>query len=307
MSSIFLLLFSILVISIRANNVLQRDIRKLSEENIKQISQDSENLKSLLKESENNNRFKFDKIFVDLKNLQKTNKYIITEKIEQKINNTEDYIQKCVRIEIFDMITKEEDSSGSGVIVGQDASSIYVLTCDHVIRNYYSSISKDIKIQFPIITKSNNTYKIDYKNKIPSIVGNHPQLDLALLKVPKLNDDCLPIQIANSSEIHEPIFRIGYPSLAEIFFVTGFLSSNRYPVQGTSRLWIHDKVWIASIPVYFGDSGAPIISLRNGKLIGITTGTVDKRYQRICVIIPYPVIREWLMSIKMDKVILNEY
>jgi len=142
---------------------------------------------------------------------------------------------------------KQPISLGSGFIVGNGM----VVTNLHVIEGakYGSVFVNDSSTKHKI----EGYYAIDKKN------------DLAILSIPSLNDEALPLGNSSAPEVGEKIYAIGNPKGLSGTISEGIVSGIR-TLDGQNLIQI-------TAPISPGSSGGPVIN-NNGQVVGVAVGTL---------------------------------
>jgi len=184
---------------------------------------------------------------------------------------------------------------GSGGVVKVDKDWIYILTAGHVVEDMTVTDSTAVRnpvVRFPILLDGTGIRKVAWTTLPMDLVHHSKSFDLAIVKVKKTIPSPKLLFLAEEADFFEPIFMIGFPSILESFKTEGCLNSVGLPSL-SSPLWFSEKVWVTSIPAVGGNSGSPVLSKRTGKIVGVLVGGY-RSYPHATIIVPFPVIGEWL-------------
>lgn len=162
-------------------------------------------------------------------------------KVEREPSKYDDFFKSIV-------IIRTNSGSGTGFFITQDG---FAITNEHVIG---SDDRPSIK------TYSGQTL-------FAKIVARDAECDLALLKV-DINTSWLGIEKKSSVGIGDEVIAIGAPFALDYTVSKGIVSAKR---TADSRVFIQTDAAINS-----GNSGGPLISLDNGRVVGIVTFGVKK-------------------------------
>ncbi|NEP13038.1 MAG: serine protease [Symploca sp. SIO2C1] len=153
------------------------------------------------------------------------------------------------------LIAQEEQQVASGVIVGKEGNTYFVLTSQHVVQT---------EGQYQIMTPSNAKHSVNYSNIIKL-----PGIDLAILQF--ISPSIYQVAtFGNSSEVivGSPAYISGWPK-------PGFALQDEAPIrlfhsgQISARQPLKDGYeLIYTTPTRQGMSGGPVLN-ENGQLIGI--------------------------------------
>ncbi len=168
------------------------------------------------------------------------------------------------------------DSRGVGIVFGS-----YVLTLNHVVTQ--KSLEADTpfgRITLPSTKLEEKTYLVSSESRlILKAVLKDPQLDIALFEIPanNLNLGSLDCPVGNSDELTVGTFLyiIGNPLNSGVNTREGIVSAV-LGLQGTEISTRRSDLFVISNGVLPGDSGAPVLALRDGvpELVGLVQGTV---------------------------------
>jgi len=153
-----------------------------------------------------------------------------------------------VRIEVD---SPPNRTPGSGIIITQSG---YVITNSHVIEG---------NVSVALMLPGGQSYTA-------AVVGDDPELDLAILKIDSDRTD-FPVAIFGKYEditVGEKVLALGYPYSddlgGEMSVVDGIVSSMRF-IDGYEYIQ-------ADVEISLGYGGGPLVNL-DGEVIGITTWT----------------------------------
>ena len=162
--------------------------------------------------------------------------------------------QECV------IYIETDKGSGTGVVLSQDG---YFVTCAHVINSceeiYVKVVCSDITdvYQASIITQNND-------------------LDLAICKILEYNGQYAELDFERITvDLGEEIALYGFPfgqrmnddvMNLNISFTKGYISSYQV-IKGQPRA-------LLDISAKAGNSGSPVVSCENGKIIGFLSGSI---------------------------------
>lgn len=152
---------------------------------------------------------------------------------------------------------QNEDATitGSGFLFNSKGD---IITNAHVI--------KDADVIY-VRTSSARTYPA-------AVVGIGENLDIAVVRVPQLAGQFLPIEIVDSSEIGDEIIALGSPHGFQNTVTLGIISGSdrNFSIDGFD----YSNVYQISAQITHGNSGGPLINRETGKVIGINSvGTED--------------------------------
>jgi Trypsin-like peptidase domain len=140
---------------------------------------------------------------------------------------------------------------GTGFIV--DGTG-FVLTCNHVLPSAQTSFPETA-----LTGIVGGRYGISYPL---SIVKREPELDLALLKLPALNEPWPTVTLDHTETIHLDlnVYAMGFPGARELDGVPGSVRSSAAGGR-----------WVVTAPIDRGSSGGPVTS-EKGDVIAIAVG-----------------------------------
>ncbi|GIV55282.1 MAG: hypothetical protein KatS3mg040_0050 [Candidatus Kapaibacterium sp.] len=154
---------------------------------------------------------------------------------------------------------RTETSGGSGFFIGPQ----YIVTNKHVIRR--PGISQTEYYRYPAAYYTHRQIQVTTRSgaTIPVIEVNafrdHPDIDLAVLKVPRHQGVALPI-LNKTVDVGEPVVAIGHPRGMEWTLTQGSISK--------SDLKYHAQLDVATDP---GSSGGPVIN-KFGQVVAVVEG-----------------------------------
>ena len=226
------------------------------------ISQNQDEIKSILEEKNNPNVIEDKKVLKDAVALQDVLRKIAktitpgvvnissTRKIKtQRPSLLEDeYLKKFFGFP-DDMIPKESQSLGSGFII--DAKG-YILTNNHVVAD-----ADDIVVR---LEGSDDEYKAE-------VIGTDPDSDVALIKIETNNKklDICPLGDSDKLEVGDFAVAVGNPFGLNGSFTFGVISHTGRRPNWDSRSYIQTDT-----PINQGNSGGPLINIF-GQVVGINT------------------------------------
>ena len=170
-------------------------------------------------------------------------------------------------------------ASGSGFVVKNDGDDTYIVTNNHVVNviEYIfemrgSDTSKAMKSDIRVVFQSGT---LKERAATAAIVAADPDRDLAVLKVSKVKDPPTPIDLKDSLKLVElmPLTICGYP-LGKATAVENQNPSCTINALTISNIRMNLKTGrIQDIQVSgamtHGNSGGPIVSSSDGKLVGV--------------------------------------
>ena len=181
------------------------------------------------------------------------------------------------KLEDGEVITAELD--GAGVLIFGD----YILTVNHAVSQ--DSLQVEMltpmgiqRIDVPAEKLSEHTYlKLDDSRIELEEVVKGKEDDIAIFKVPDgLHLNCFPYKIGNSDELEVGnfIYVIGNPMNYGINVREGIVSSMMAPEAIAAILPRFENAFMISNGVNPGDSGTPVIAIRDGRyeLVGLSQG-----------------------------------
>ena len=145
------------------------------------------------------------------------------------------------------------NSFGSGALIVADEEGYLFITAHHVVPGS----NKPDGARVLVSSRSGDW-------GTAQVAGYHRNKDLALLWMPRYSGSSTFVQPVSLSRDGQSIFVIGHPEGLRFSLTAGMISR-----QGSDLLQI-------SAPVSPGNSGGPIYD-DHGNLMGIVTGTMDKR------------------------------
>jgi len=170
-----------------------------------------------------------------------------------------------------------KNSRGIGVVVGR-----HILTLDHVVTQNSLEVATPFgTVSLPSKKLEEKTFLVsrDRKLVLKKVLGD-PELDIALFEVPAndLNLASLPSPVGNSDELTVGTFLYiaGNPFNSGINVREGIVSS-LLGLEGIQKISNRrSDLFVISNGVVPGDSGAPVLALRDGvpELVGIVQGTL---------------------------------
>jgi len=185
----------------------------------------------------------------------------VSKVAQSLVNSIYESINSCVMVESlnFENRTKE---TGSAFCI---APNLF-LTCAHVVKKYDKRKSKNIEYSNANIRLVQNGSFYNAK-----VVNIDWYLDLALISS-DLNVDVL--SIGDQKPIGEEIIVIGSPHGFENNITHGIISSDNrkvYNYEGAPKYFFVDA------DIFEGNSGGPVISANDNKVIGVVTLIISSR------------------------------
>jgi len=161
----------------------------------------------------------------------------------------------------FGGYTEESESSGSGIIIGQNDSELLIVSNNHVVEG-----SKTLTVTF-----------VDEESVEAQIKGTNPDMDLAIIVVPlsEISNETLDaIKIANLGDsdalvVGEPTIAIGNALGYGQSVTTGIVSALGRTIDDLEVELIQTDAAINP-----GNSGGALLNA-NGEVIGINTAKVN--------------------------------
>lgn len=142
-------------------------------------------------------------------------------------------------------------SQGSGFIYNNDG---YIITNAHVIKD-----SKSVSVKL-----------MDSSIYEGIVVEKSPYIDIALIKVPSLKGTSpLHIDKNYSANIGDKVITIGTPLNSKNKITKGIISDINRNFNVSS--YKYNNMYQITAPIDNGSSGGPLISIKTGKVIGITS------------------------------------
>ncbi|MDA1160337.1 MAG: S1C family serine protease [Planctomycetota bacterium] len=182
-----------------------------------------------------------------------------------------------VQPSVVKIITNE--ALGSGFVVDEGL----IVTNRHVMEG-----ARTAKVHF----KDGQTHVVE------GIVFDGGKIDLCILKCKGLSrDNSKPLQLASQSlRQGESLFTFGAPKGLEFSVSEGIVSANR---------WIDDIAYVqTTAPISSGNSGGPLLSTKDGSLVGINTWTrVDGQNLNFAIAVSH--LKEALEKCNSEPVPLN--
>ena len=180
-----------------------------------------------------------------------------------------------------------ETSMGSGVIVSREG---HVLTNHHVIEG-----NTEVELQFA-----------DGRSMTAQVIGDDPQVDIAVLKIDGAKLDPLPLGNSDNVRVGQMVFAIGCPFGLQETVTAGIISARGRRAVADSNV----EMLQTDAAVNQGNSGGPLINLR-GEIIGINTAIFSRSdnggWLGISFAIPANVARRALESVVKHGRIVRGY
>ena len=185
--------------------------------------------------------------------------------------------QECV------IYIETNQGSGTGVIVTQDG---YFITCAHVINGCNKLYAKVVCNDVPCV----------YEGKV---VTQNNELDLAICKIINYNGEYAELDFERKkAELGEEIALYGFPfgrrmnddvMELNISYAKGYISSYQ-TINGPARAFL-------DISAKAGNSGSPVASFENGKIIGFLSGSIlggENNREEVNYMVPVSLLEEIL-------------
>ncbi|MEW6055858.1 MAG: Do family serine endopeptidase [Bdellovibrionota bacterium] len=177
------------------------------------------------------------------------------------------------------MPSPKAQSLGSGFIIETSNTGGLILTNNHVVEG-----ADEIRVKF--------TEKADEPETKAEIVGQDPDLDIALLKV-KTRNTMQAANLSDSSklEVGEWIAAVGNPFGHGHSVSHGIVSAKERTLPGSFANYLQ-----VDAPINPGNSGGPLVNL-NGEVVGINNA-IDARGPGIGFAIPINLVKDILPQLK---------
>jgi serine protease Do len=148
---------------------------------------------------------------------------------------------------------------GSGVIVD---SSGYIMTNAHVVEG-----ARRIQVALPLESTDSSGQVPVGKRRIleAKLIGQHPETDLALLKIEETELPTLPL-MSHQPLVGQLVFAIGSPEGLQNSLTMGVVSATARQADPTKSLTYIQT----DAPINPGNSGGPLVDM-NGGVVGINT------------------------------------
>lgn len=234
------------------------------------------------------NQFKsYDELYDHYQGHLEENQEIYQDMVDRFNDVSNQVIESVVMIEVS-RIGSDRIIRGSGVVIGMDETSYYVITNHHVVhadesvtQSYFIFDYLEIKYEAQLITSS-------------------PSYDLAVLSIPKLTTELHVISIREDQPIEKTeISILGYPSARTIAITKGYIMYYM-PIDitdvGMDVIDLDFDVMVSSAPVKSGSSGSLVID-SNLELVGIVYAgyfSEDASIPELTFAIPITQIHEFL-------------
>jgi serine protease Do len=168
---------------------------------------------------------------------------------------------------------------GSGVIVD---SSGYIMTNAHVVEG-----ARRIQVALPLgSTDSSGQVPVGKRRILEArLIGQHPETDLALLKIEENDLPTLPL-MSHQPLVGQLVFAIGSPEGLQNSLTMGVVSATARQADPTKSLTYIQT----DAPINPGNSGGPLVT-EEGKVVGVNT-LVMRGVQGIGFAIPIEAIYE---------------
>jgi S1-C subfamily serine protease len=160
--------------------------------------------------------------------------------------------------------TKRDVARSTGFIISDKGYGMTVAhavpkTTSDTIVHYYASVGSRYASKFPV-----------------EVVRRDEDLDLALLRLPKVQDWRHFIGLGRSNDVPEDtrLYVLGFPRNSDLASAEGLLSSHFGP----------GGKWQTTLPLDYGNSGGPLFDAR-GRVIAVAAGGYDQA-RAITFVIP---------------------
>jgi len=192
----------------------------------------------------------------DFNIVQQVPKQIENKFIEKKV--TKEMIEKHILNGSVIVYSIRELGMGSGTVVKKTKDSMYILTCYHVIGDYYTEKN--------VLSVEKITVSYDYVIYPVDIIKTDENNDLALLKVYTNDSKLEEIKLAkNTPKKGDTIYTVGNPMGSERNISKGILSNYIEFISEKNNL---RKFYIVDALTIFGNSGGGLYN-EYGELIGV--------------------------------------
>ena len=173
--------------------------------------------------------------------------------------------------------------TGSGVVIGNGR----ILTCAHcVVDAAYIRVRKQ------------NEDMLYHATVL--FVDNDADLALVQVEDPNFMTDITPLEIGETPHVQEDVIAVGYPVGGNDISYTRGIVSRIEDIR-----YSHGWSWLLGIQVDAainrGNSGGPVLDMKNGKIAGIAFQSKDKG-EALGYIIPPDIIRHFLIDIQDGRV-----
>jgi len=189
---------------------------------------------------------------------------------EDVIENAPQPIQKAFMANVFVLgQLGHKIWSGSGVIIGFEGNTVYILTNQHIANPDYPARNPNKTSELKVFFYTGDTAVAEVEWVAQKNV------DIALLRCHFPGVDSLPsIEVEPQPDIHigEDVFAIGNPQNLSWTYTKGNVSSIREKKLGATTV----EIIQTQTPINKGNSGGGLYDM-DGRLIGIITWTTDKR------------------------------
>ncbi len=147
--------------------------------------------------------------------------------------------------------TRQQTSSGSGVIIGSDG---YIVTNNHVVEN-----ASSLKVRL-----------YDGRNFDATIVGTDPTTDIALIKIDATGLPTLPFGSSDKLRLGEWVLAIGSPYDLQSTVTAGIVSAKARTLRVIPNAFSIESFIQTDAAINPGNSGGALVNSR-GELVGINT------------------------------------
>lgn len=163
---------------------------------------------------------------------------------------------------------------GSGFIIRYSKGSTYVVTCAHVIRD----IGGSSKVRIG-----------ENHDEVEVVATGSSSFDVAVLKVKKQFEECVPLSVCLSCEEGERFVICGWRQFAGQFVTTTSVYGRLTLLGDTEEKNHRAETYSFEVEnpdknlLDDGCSGAPVINEKNGCVAGIVLQKIDQGRKGICI------------------------
>lgn len=187
-------------------------------------------------------------------------------------------LQTKTKFEALEGKTVEFQKEGSGMVL----DGRFVLTVEHVVAQHDLDVNTLLgAIKFPVrrkISEETSFRWMGKEHRLLPIYKNREE-DIALLEIPLgVSPPSFPYRIGDSDDLRVGnfLYVVGNPLSTGVNVREGIVSALRAPARAAEAGVKPEHVFMVSNSLMPGDSGSPIIAIRDGRfeLVGISQGTV---------------------------------
>lgn len=235
------------------------------------------------------NAFKsYDELYDHYQGYLEENHELYQDMVDSFNNVSNQVIESVVMIEVS-RTGSDRIIRGSGVVIGMDETSYYVITNHHVVHTDGS---------VPQTYAAFDYLEVKY---VAQLVTSSPSYDLAVLSIPRLSTELSIITIREDEPLEKTeISILGYPSARTIAITKGYIMYYM-PIDitdvGMDVIDLDFDVMVSSAPVKSGSSGSLVID-SNLELVGIVYAgyfSEDTSIPELTFAIPTDKIHEFLI------------